>query len=175
MAERKTEYIDGQLIDLPMAADTTIEAGKLVAMSSGYAIPAADTAGLVVMGVAEATVTNAGSAGDVSIIVRRGKAFRLDNDTTNAVRVNEIGAKVYVKDSVTVARSSTNSIVAGECLGLDSLGVWVQTPTYPQPTVDAAPQAAVQAASTATDVDGLKTDFNALLVKLKAAGLMASA
>jgi hypothetical protein len=35
-------------------------------------------------------------------------------------------------------------------------------------------QAATQAASTATDVDGLLVDFNALLTKLKAAGLMAS-
>ena len=31
---------------------------------------------------------------------------------------------------------------------------------------------AVQADSTATDVAGLKTDFNALLTKLKAAGIM---
>jgi len=34
-------------------------------------------------------------------------------------------------------------------------------------------QMPVQAASTASDVAGLKTDFNALLTKLKAAGLMA--
>ena len=34
------------------------------------------------------------------------------------------------------------------------------------------PAAANQAASTATDVAGLVTDFNALLTKLKAAGLM---
>ena len=35
------------------------------------------------------------------------------------------------------------------------------------------PSSANQADSTATDVDGLKTDLNALLAKLKAAGLMA--
>ena len=34
------------------------------------------------------------------------------------------------------------------------------------------PAAANQVASTATDVAGLVTDFNALLTKLKAAGLM---
>ena len=34
--------------------------------------------------------------------------------------------------------------------------------------------AAVQADSTATDASGLVTDFNALLAKLKAAGLMAA-
>lgn len=38
----------------------------------------------------------------------------------------------------------------------------------------AAKTAAVQANSTATDVAGLVTDFNALLAKLKAVGLMAS-
>lgn len=36
----------------------------------------------------------------------------------------------------------------------------------------ATPKAANQAASTASDVAGLVTDFNALLTKLKAAGLM---
>lgn len=35
-------------------------------------------------------------------------------------------------------------------------------------------QAATQAATTATDLAALKVDFNALLTKLKAAGLMAS-
>lgn len=39
--------------------------------------------------------------------------------------------------------------------------------------VKGLPQAAVQADSTAADVAGLKTDLNALLAKLKAAGLMA--
>ena len=40
---------------------------------------------------------------------------------------------------------------------------------FPQP-----PVAAYQADSTASDVAGLVADFNALLAKLKAAGLMAS-
>ena len=43
-------------------------------------------------------------------------------------------------------------------------------PTYP--TVPIVPKAANQAASTAADVAALVTDFNALLTKLKAAGLM---
>ena len=42
-------------------------------------------------------------------------------------------------------------------------------PAYP-----VVPAAAVQADSTAADAAGLVTDFNALLAKLKAAGLMAS-
>ena len=45
-------------------------------------------------------------------------------------------------------------------------------PTYPE--VPAFPVAATQADSTAVDAAGLVTDFNALLAKLKAAGLMAT-
>lgn len=45
-------------------------------------------------------------------------------------------------------------------------------PTYP--TVPDAPVAALQADSTATEVAGLVADFNALLAKLKTAGLMAT-
>ena len=45
-------------------------------------------------------------------------------------------------------------------------------PTYP--VVPEIPVAANQADSTATDAAGLMTDFNALLAKLKAAGLMAA-
>jgi len=45
-------------------------------------------------------------------------------------------------------------------------------PTYP--VVPEIPVAANQADSTAIDIAGLVTDFNALLAKLKAAGLMAA-
>lgn len=41
-------------------------------------------------------------------------------------------------------------------------------------SVTGLPAAANQADSTATDAAGLVTDFNALLAKLKAAGLMAA-
>lgn len=41
------------------------------------------------------------------------------------------------------------------------------------PDTYTAPQAAAQADSAATDVPGLVTDFNDLLAKLRAAGLMA--
>jgi hypothetical protein len=44
----------------------------------------------------------------------------------------------------------------------------------PGASVTGLPAAENQADSTATDVAGLVTDFNALLAKLKAAGLMAA-
>ncbi|MDD2267957.1 MAG: hypothetical protein PHY15_00230 [Eubacteriales bacterium] len=45
-------------------------------------------------------------------------------------------------------------------------------PTYP--VVSEIPVAVNQSVSTATDITGLLADFNALLTKLKAAGLMAA-
>lgn len=65
------------------------------------------------------------------------------------------------------AKAETDTVPAK--IGTDSL---LYVPTYP--IVPALPVAANQVASAATDVPGLLTDFNALLTKLKAAGLMAA-
>jgi hypothetical protein len=170
MGERNTQWRDGLLPTLPVAASTKIEAGKMVGVnSSGYAVEAADTSGIKVLGVADHTVDNSsGSNGALSVRVRRGKQFLLKNSATNAVDVADAGTYVFVEDDETVADAAgTNGVIAGSCIEVVSDGVWVEIPP--------APQVAAQAASTATDVTGLKTDFNALLSKLKAAGIMASA
>lgn len=129
MAERETIHKGAQLLELPVAASTKIELGKMVAVASGYAAEAADTAGHVVMGVAEETVDNtAGANGDVSVRVRRKRAFLLANSGTAAVTAATLGASVYVEDSETVALGSgpTNDIAAGKCLGVETDGVWVE-------------------------------------------------
>jgi len=74
----------------------------------------------------------------------------------------------YVKDFRLVTKASpTNNLTMEECALFDANGnpVTVLTGSNVMP---------VQAASVAADVATLKTDFNALLTKLKAAGLMAS-
>ena len=78
MAERKTEWKDGQLVPLAVAASTKIEAGKMVGLNSaGYAVEAADTAGIKVLGVAEETVDNSsGSNGDLVVRFRKNKVFK---------------------------------------------------------------------------------------------------
>ena len=65
------------------------------------------------------------------------------------------------------AKTATDTVVAK--IGADGK---LYVPTYP-----VVPEPAVaenQAASTAEDIPGLLADFNALLAKLKAAGLMAA-
>ena len=97
--------------------------------ATGYAVEASDTANLVVMGRAEETVDNSsGSDGDLTIDVRRKKAFKYKNSSGAAVTRASIGANVYVEDDETVALvgGPTNDIVAGKCLGVETDGVWVE-------------------------------------------------
>jgi len=128
MSERNTPYKDGVLISLAVAASTKIEAGKIVAVNaSGYAVEGADTAGLVVMGVAQETADNSsGANAAISIVVMRNKAFKFDNGTT-AVTIAALGGTVVLEDdeTVTTAAAATNDIVVGTCIGVESDGVWV--------------------------------------------------
>lgn len=129
MADRKTDYKDGEIINLDVAGSTLIEAGKMAAKNaSGYTVEAADAANLVVMGRADERVDNSsGADGDETINVRRGKIFKYKNSSTNAVTIANIGGDIYVEDSETVSSSGgTNNIVAGKCLGVESDGVWVE-------------------------------------------------
>lgn len=170
MAERMTEYKDGELLAVKVAESTKIEAGKMVGVnSSGYAVEGADTAGIRILGVADETVDNSsGSNGDETVRIRKGKVFKFDNSATNAVDVADAGSLVFVEDDETVADSAgTNGVVAGRCIEVVSDGVWVEIP--------ANPQVAAQAASTAESVGALVTDHNALITAMKAAGVMASA
>lgn len=127
-AERK-----GDLVSRPVAASTLIYAGTLVAINAaGNAVPAADTAGLKVDGVADEQVDNsAGLAGALRITVRRGVRL-FANSGTNAVTVAEQDKVVYVEDDQTVNKDGgTNHIPAGLCLEVNDDGVWVDTRLAP--------------------------------------------
>lgn len=129
MADRKTPMRDGEMLVLPVAASTKVEAGHMIALGAdGYAVPAADAVGLTVMGRAEETVDNTdGADGDLYVAVQRKKAFAYANSVANAVDVSHVGGNVYVEDSETVASAGgSNNIVAGKCLGVGSDGVWVE-------------------------------------------------
>ncbi|WP_319543163.1 hypothetical protein [uncultured Pseudodesulfovibrio sp.] len=128
MADRNTLKKDGKLIVVDVAANVVIEAGKMVAMNAtGFAVPPADTAGLTVIGKADQRVDNTGGAnGDKSVAVERKAAFLMKNSTTSAVTAASIGKVVNVEDSETVATTTTNSIAAGKCLGLEGSGVWIE-------------------------------------------------
>lgn len=127
MSDRKTDMKDGELISVPVAASTKVEAGHLgAANATGYLAPAADTASFTALGRVEETVDNSdGADGALNCLVRRGKAFKFKNSATHAVTQAHVGKNCLVEDSVTVSSDTTNDIVAGKVLGVESDGVWV--------------------------------------------------
>jgi hypothetical protein len=122
----RTKVGDGRRFSDPVAADTRIFNGSMVALNaSGYAIPAITTATRV-RGVALAEADNTdGTLGAIKVDIERG-AFLFRNDVTNAVTRAHIGATVYVVDDNTVGSSATSTIAAGKCLDVLPEGVVVE-------------------------------------------------
>lgn len=118
----------GVAVKLPVAQDTVIFAGTLVAVdANGYAVPASDTANLKVVGRANNSADNTeGKAGAKEVDVERG-VFRYNNSATKPVSRADWNTRVFVEDDNTVAKTSTNSVCAGVIVGVDDVGVWVDT------------------------------------------------
>jgi hypothetical protein len=114
------------VLDLASTATgaSAIAIGTIVATAtpSAGAVRAADTAGLVVQGVA----CQAGNFanGDRRIVVERG-IFRLAQDGT--ITAASVGALATVLDNNTVSLAATTAqdIGAGWIVEVDSIGVWV--------------------------------------------------
>jgi hypothetical protein len=128
-ADRNTFSKDGELIDVPVAANAKIYAGALVAANAtGYAQPGAVATTLTYLGRADQFVDNTGGAnGAVTVRVRRLKAFYWQNSATDPVTQASQGKPCYIVDDATV--SATNGAntqsAAGIVIGLDANGVWV--------------------------------------------------
>ena len=101
-------------------------------------------------------------------------SYNTKNYTEQGGETTHFGGKVVFEEGVEVEGLSANplnkasastlgGIKVGNGLSIDSDGIL---------SADGITPAANQADSTATDVAGLVTDFNALLAKLKTAGLM---
>jgi hypothetical protein len=112
--DRATPYRDGIEIEFPVAANIKIYAGSLVcANTSGYALPAADTAGLRFLGVALEQADNTGGAnGAKSVRLRRSGAFEFDAASITQAMV---GTAMYVVDDHTIddAAGPVNDIRIG--------------------------------------------------------------
>ena len=101
-------------------------------------------------------------------------SYNAKNYTEQGGETTHFGGKVVFEEGVEVEGLSANplnkasadtlgGIKVGEGLSIDADGVL---------SADGITPAANQADSTATTIAGLMTDFNALLTKLKTAGLM---
>ena len=166
---------------LGVAAATKIYAGSLVAKNaSGYAVPASNAAGLVVIGRAEAGADNsAGAAADISIVVKPG-VFAYNNSVANALTIANIGKKVWIEDDNTVAGvAGTHGTVAGVFLGFDGTSCWIDTRHNSGPVTAITDGTTNGAAAAAADLAALKTEMEllgdlvrALKVALQTAGII---
>lgn len=115
-ADRSTARKEIQLLGYPVATNTVIYKGSLVAINAGgYAVPAADTAGFLgVAGVAEEYVSNnPGANGAKKIRVRSGCAFDL---AATSITQAMVGTPMVVVDDQTFddPAGATNDIPAGK-------------------------------------------------------------
>jgi hypothetical protein len=112
--DRPTTYRDGIEVEYPVATDTRIFAGSLVCVNTeGYAVPAADTAGYVIVGVAQEQADNRGGAnGAKQVRLRRSGVFKFDAASITQAMV---GQPMYVVDDHTFddAEGPTNDIRVG--------------------------------------------------------------
>lgn len=122
-----------------VASGSTIAPGDLVALNGdGKAVPAADTAGLKVIGVAK-SVTD----GEVEIF--NGVVTMEDGASTAALSRADRGEPVYAVDARTVGKTATNKIVAGLMVDLYDGDVYLLC----DPCAIAAGTARVEAAAAA--------------------------
>lgn len=108
-ADRNTPMKDGELVNVPVATNTKIYAGALVALNaSGYATPGAVAATLTYLGRAEEQTDNTGGA--------------------DAIVQADLGKTCYIVDDETVAKTDGTATrsAAGKVVGLDSDSVWVE-------------------------------------------------
>ncbi|ELI8805874.1 TPA: hypothetical protein ACYFH0_001907 [Klebsiella pneumoniae] len=130
MSDRNTPWRNGELVAASVAAATMIYGGHMVGLNaSGLAVPASASTTLTIFGVSDEYADNtAGAAGATSVMVRRGKAWKLANLSGDAVTQADVGKSCYVADSITVAKTSNTDArpVAGTVIAVESDGVWVE-------------------------------------------------
>lgn len=111
-------------LEIPVASSTRIFAGALVVRNtSGYAVPAFESALIAPAGVATQTVDNrTGASGDKLIEVRPGVFGFINSGGGDAITIADCGAAAYMVDDQTVAKTdgSGSRSVAGRIVDVQS-------------------------------------------------------
>jgi hypothetical protein len=150
---------------VPVAADTRIFAGSLVAINaSGYLVPVTNTGSastLKVLGRAAEHVDNRtavgpGLDGSLSCLVEYG-VFLWANLGTDEIDATMLGAEAYAQDDQTVAATSDGGDrpIAGRIVDVDDAGVWV----WHNPIFITIGVGALLAANNLSDVASAATSF----------------
>jgi len=127
-ADKAVQYTEGVELPFPVDDGDKIYGGALVAVNAdGYAVPGADTAGLIFQGVALEQVDNtSGNDGDKSVVLRRRGLFKMTLGHT--ITQANVGDNVFLVDdqTVDVAAQTTHDIFCGIIAGfIDGTHAWV--------------------------------------------------
>jgi hypothetical protein len=111
-ASYEAQRREGELISYKVAASTTIYKGALVCLNTdGYAVPAADTQGLIFIGVAyEDGDNSAGTDGAIKGRVLKTGTYLIAKASAAQA---DLGTVMCIADDNTVAADTTNDIPAG--------------------------------------------------------------
>jgi hypothetical protein len=127
-ANRYTKHRDGLVSAQPVKGGSRIYKGSLVcADSTGYAVPGADTANFVFLGIALEEANNIGGAnGAISVRVQTLGVFSFAK--SGSITQANVGANLYIVDDQTVAlaATTTNDILCGQLEALDGSDAWLR-------------------------------------------------
>lgn len=128
--DRSTPNRGGSELSLPVAANTLIHAGAMVAVNGlSLATPGATSTTLRGIGVAiERADNTGGAAGAVNVRIRRG-VWRYKNSAAgDLVALKDIGKNCYMVDDETLALTDggASRSIAGIIHDVDAAGVWVE-------------------------------------------------
>lgn len=130
MPDRNTPYRNPDEVGFPVAAATSIDAGKIIVLNAGYAEEGSAAVSLVAVGRSEEAVDNsAGADGDKTVRVLRKKQFKFDNSAAaDEITQADVGNTCYIVDGSTVAKTDDTGArsAAGQIMGVDAGGVWVE-------------------------------------------------
>jgi hypothetical protein len=120
LGEEKFSYVADRTI-----LDTAkIYVGEMVQQDANSEVaPATDAASVTVLGVSTKEVDNTDDGETLDFIAT--SILLMDNSSTAAIDKQDIGLVCYVEDAATVAKTTTNSNVAGVVVEVTSNGVFV--------------------------------------------------
>lgn len=127
--DRHTLRRDGGLIEPPVAANTRIFTGALVAINAaGLAVPGSTSATLKGVGAALTFADNTlGAAGAIRVRIDKRPARFANSAAADAISLADIGSDCFIVDDQTVAKTngSNTRSRAGKVFDVDADGVWV--------------------------------------------------
>jgi hypothetical protein len=118
---------------VPMRGEADFGLGRILAVDAfGYGAPAADEAGLIVLGRIRSSVEAFGLLDGERFVSFDVGVFAFRNSGAHPATAESYGRPLFIEDDVTVsADPGENAVMAGFCRGFEGSLVWVDMKTLP--------------------------------------------